>query len=74
MFTLLATNSDVEVVWIVFGAGGAREGEARRAATTVLARAKQSDVRILGFPDSFFPYDGAAIKSQFERSKMSAEG
>ncbi len=69
MLALLAAHSDVEVLWVVFGAGGAREDEARHAATTMLVNAKQSEVRIFGFPDSFFPYDGAAIKKQFEDIK-----
>ena len=69
VLALLAVNPDVEVQWVVFGARGPREDEARRAAAMVLAKAKRSDVAVLGFRDSFFPYDGAAIKTQFEEMK-----
>jgi LmbE family N-acetylglucosaminyl deacetylase len=69
MFALLAANAEVEVEWVVFGATGARDDEARRAAAVVLARARRSDVAVLGFRDSFFPYEAAAIKTRFEEMK-----
>jgi len=69
LFTLLEASPDVEVQWVVFGAQGAREEEARRSAGIVLAGAARARVEVLGFPDSFFPYEGAAIKRQFEEIK-----
>ena len=66
LLTMLRVNPETEVQWVVFGARGPREDEARRSADQMLAGAKRSDIAVLGFRDSFFPYDGAAIKSQFE--------
>ena len=69
LLTMLRVNPETEVQWVVFGARGPREDEARRSADQMLVGAKRSDIAVLGFRDSFFPYDGAAIKSQFEELK-----
>lgn len=69
LLTLLRGGTATEVEWVVFGAQGAREAEARRAAESVLAGACRSEVSVLGFPDSYFPYEGGAIKRQFEAIK-----
>ncbi len=69
LFTILEANRQVEVHWVVFGAHGQRAEEARRAAAAVLDLAAQSEVEILEFRDSFFPYEGAAIKEHFEDIK-----
>lgn len=69
LVTMLRVNPETEVQWVVFGARGPREDEARRSADQMLGGAKRSDIAVLGFRDSFFPHDGAAIKSQFEEMK-----
>jgi LmbE family N-acetylglucosaminyl deacetylase len=69
LVSLFRDRQDIEVQWVVFGAKGAREAEARNAAQLVLDGVKTVDVAVLGFQDSFFPYEGAAIKRQFEELK-----
>ncbi len=66
MLTLLAAHPNSSVRWVVFSGDAARAAEARASAADFLAAAGQRDVRTLGFRESFFPYDGAAIKSAFE--------
>ena len=66
LFSLFARSKNVHVRWVVFGAAGSRADEARSSAEVVLAGVAQTDVMIHGFRDSFFPYEGAAIKQQFD--------
>jgi len=66
---LLRERGDVRVAWVVLGATGERVAEAERSAADFLARAAETDVRIFGFEDSFFPYQGAAIKREFQKLK-----
>lgn len=55
--------------WIVFSASPTRHSEAQASAQAFLADAPASDIRVLSFRDGFFPYQGAAIKEQFEALK-----
>lgn len=68
---LLLTRSrpDVEITWVVLGADGAREQEARESAATFLAAAGTSEVIVHGFRDGFFPYEGDKVKDAFEELK-----
>lgn len=66
MLTLLAAHPGSSVRWLVFSGDETRSAEARASAADFLAAARERDVRTLGFRESFFPYDGAAIKSAFE--------
>ena len=59
----------LHVRWCVLSASGARAGEARRSASAFLAGAESSQVDLGTFPDSFFPYCGADIKSWMEDVK-----
>jgi LmbE family N-acetylglucosaminyl deacetylase len=63
---LLSTYSPVRVVWVVFGAEGIREREARSSATRFLAKAYAHEVIVTNVRDGFFPYEGAKIKEFFE--------
>jgi LmbE family N-acetylglucosaminyl deacetylase len=65
VLSLLRANPNAEILWVVFGADGARGDEARRSAASYLADVTRHEVKVFGFPDSFFPYEGAAIKKQF---------
>jgi LmbE family N-acetylglucosaminyl deacetylase len=69
MFALVNSDVKVDVHWAVFGATGDREVEARRSAAVVLAGAASQQVDVYGFTDSFFPYEGAAIKREFQAIK-----
>ena len=72
LLQLLATRSNVQVVWVVFSAAGAREAEARRGASLFLQRAARQTVSPLKFRDAFFPYHGESIKEHFEELKQNA--
>jgi LmbE family N-acetylglucosaminyl deacetylase len=69
LLTLIEANPAVEVQWVVFGARGERETEARQSAALMLTGAKQAHVEVLGFADAYLPYEGATIKRQFETIK-----
>lgn len=70
--TLLALTRGrpgIEVTWVVLGATGEREIEARRSAETFLANTGSATVAIHGFQDGYFPYVGSALKDVFEELK-----
>lgn len=66
---LLSEPRPVEVTWLVLAGGGSRKVEAEKCARGFLRGADSSDILIEDFRDGFFPYDGAAIKTYFERLK-----
>lgn len=69
---LLRDYPTTVVHWVVFGAVGAREQEARRSAACFL-EARARAVVIHGFTDGFFPYEGQAIKQAFEQLKCEVQ-
>ena len=66
---LTRSRPDVEVTWVVLGAEGAREAEARASAEGFLGSAAGSEVIVLGFKDAYMPYRGEAVKDAFEDLK-----
>jgi LmbE family N-acetylglucosaminyl deacetylase len=66
---LTRARTDIEVTWVVFGATGEREFEARRSAETFLASAGAADISVHGFQDGYFPYAGSDLKDVFEDLK-----
>jgi LmbE family N-acetylglucosaminyl deacetylase len=66
---LLSCNQNVEVVWVVFSSSKEREREARKSAGLFLGQAKQKEIIVKDFRDSFFPFEGAKIKDFFEELK-----
>ncbi len=62
---------DIEARWVVFAASGPRAGEARRAASLFLEKARKKTITVKNFRDSFFPFEGARIKAYFEELKES---
>lgn len=66
---MLSSNPAINVQWVVLGAAGDREKEARESAECFLGRAAVKKIVIKGFRDSFFPYIGAEIKEYFEQIK-----
>jgi LmbE family N-acetylglucosaminyl deacetylase len=66
---LAAEVQELEIVWIVFGASGEREREARESAALFLDSVRRKEVVVKSFKDSFFPFEGARIKSYFEELK-----
>jgi LmbE family N-acetylglucosaminyl deacetylase len=69
---LLASRQEMDIVWVVFGAGGNREQEARTSATLFLSQARNKNIIIKNFRDSFFPFEGAQIKGFFEELKSTS--
>ena len=69
LLQLTESEDPVEVTWIVFGAEGRREREARESAQALLAHAKSAEIRVERFRDGFFPAQSAAIKEYFEALK-----
>jgi LmbE family N-acetylglucosaminyl deacetylase len=70
--TLLALSRagpEVEITWVVLGAEGERELEARASAEAFVAAATRSEVVVHGFRDGFFPYIGGDVKDVFEGLK-----
>lgn len=66
---LLAEHPGSQVDWVVLSSNPEREKEARAAAADFLAGAGSARVRVEAFRESFFPYQGAAIKDFFEEVK-----
>jgi LmbE family N-acetylglucosaminyl deacetylase len=70
--TLLALTRalpEVEVTWVVLGAEGEREREARASAEAFMDAATRSEFVVHGFRDGFFPYVGGEVKDVFEELK-----
>jgi LmbE family N-acetylglucosaminyl deacetylase len=69
ILSLIKRCKTVEVDWLVFSAPKGRDREARRSAAMFLKGAARMRVVLKGFRDGFFPFDGAAIKTEFEALK-----
>lgn len=69
ILTLTEANPKLEILWVVFSAGGARTGEARRSARSFLKRAGKAEVVVKDFRISYFPFQGEEIKDYFETLK-----
>jgi LmbE family N-acetylglucosaminyl deacetylase len=73
VLSLLAERAGVTVHWVVLSADAIREREARNSAARFLRRAASRHVRIEHFPDSFMPWNGAAVKYVFEQLKSTID-
>jgi LmbE family N-acetylglucosaminyl deacetylase len=69
LLALTGARPEVEVTWVVLGAEGRREHEARASAEAFTAGASHSEVVVHGFRDGFFPYIGGEVKDVFEELK-----
>jgi LmbE family N-acetylglucosaminyl deacetylase len=69
---LLASQQEIDIVWVVFGAGSKREQEARASAALFLSQAKNKNIIVKSFRDGFFPFEGAQIKDFFEELKSTS--
>lgn len=72
ILSLLGSQPDTEVLWVVFSASGERIGEARNSARAFLPKSVVREVRVLDFPTSFFPSQAVQIKQHFETLKSFA--
>jgi len=69
---LIAANPDIEVRWVVVGAGDSvRAQEARRSAALFTTGARGVEVSTLGFRDAYLPWQGDKVKEAFESLKAS---
>jgi LmbE family N-acetylglucosaminyl deacetylase len=66
---MLERGIRLEVFWIVLSGAAERETEARASAADFLSAATSAQVEVKSFRDGFFPEQGGAIKSWFERFK-----
>jgi LmbE family N-acetylglucosaminyl deacetylase len=74
LLTLVESNPELEVTWLVLNAEGERAGEAEASARAFLRGARRAPRIVLeSFRDSFFPYVGAEVKEAFERLKPTVE-
>jgi LmbE family N-acetylglucosaminyl deacetylase len=69
LLALTRAQPEVEVTWVVLGAHGTREREARASAKAFLGAASRSEVVVHGFRDGYFPYIGGEVKDVFEELK-----
>lgn len=70
---LIETHPNLNFYWVVFGANQPqRASEAEASAEAFLRGAQEKKVVVKGFRDSFFPYNGTAIKEEFEQFKTFA--
>ncbi len=67
---LLDSGQPVAINWVVFSGEGERQREALESSEIFLARAKTKNVAVMAFRDGFFPYEGGAIKEEFEALKQ----
>jgi LmbE family N-acetylglucosaminyl deacetylase len=66
---LLREYPGLEVCWMVLSAHGDRLLEAQASAELMLPKDAQREIVIHSFRDGFLPYEGAAVKEQFELVK-----
>ena len=69
LLTLLERNPNLEVMWVVFSAGGVRTKEANASARDFLRKARRPQVIVKDFRTSFFPMEEEPIKEFFETLK-----
>jgi LmbE family N-acetylglucosaminyl deacetylase len=57
------------VFWVVLSADDRRRAEAEKSALQVLKSAARTNIRVMSFKESYFPFAGDPIKSFFESLK-----
>ena len=69
VLSLVREHPEIDVTWVVLGASGVRELEARASAEAFLGGAANVEIVVHAFRDGFFPYIGAEVKELFESLK-----
>jgi LmbE family N-acetylglucosaminyl deacetylase len=69
LLALTRARPDVQVTWVVLTGSDERTQEATASASAFLGAAESSDVRVLGFRESFLPHQGTDVKEAFETLK-----
>jgi len=74
LMRLIAEHPGLEIRWVVLGGvDPARADEARRGAAAFTAGAGKVDVVVLGYQDTFLPWQGRQVKETFEALKTDFE-
>ena len=71
LLSILDDRPSVNVRWQVFASTPARKQEAVEGAKRICGGAESVEIEILDFEDGYLPYDGAAVKDAFEKTKGS---
>jgi LmbE family N-acetylglucosaminyl deacetylase len=66
---LIEEYEQLEIYWVVFSARGQRRREACASAQSVLEKIKKKTIITKSFKDGFFPFQGSAVKKEFEALK-----
>ncbi len=69
VLSLTRAQPALDITWVVLGADGEREREARSSAKTFLGSAERSEVIVHGFRNGYFPHIGEQVKDVFEELK-----
>lgn len=72
LLRLAESVPDMIVRWVVFSGDDTRRGEAAAAAEEFLAGVERREIILHRFRESYFPWDGGAIKAAFEELKSFA--
>lgn len=67
---LIESHNNIVFYWVVFSAAQQRTREAFESANNFLRHAKDKNIVIKNFRDSFFPYIGIEIKEYFEQLRQ----
>lgn len=67
LLELVAHDPSLSVHWVVLSAAGERAGEARAGAARFLDGVREQRVVVERFRDTYFPYDGGALKERIHR-------
>lgn len=70
---LMEENPGLEVHWVVLSAPGGRSSEAQNSAANLLGAARQSDVRVADFRETYFPYLGNEVKAYLAQLGLEVE-
>src|SRR4051812_560749 len=62
LLSLIAAQPELEICWVVLSGEQSRAAEAARSCQAFCQGAARTELVQQAFRDSFFPYDGAAIK------------
>ena len=73
ILSILNSNANVHVRWIVFSSNEKRKAEATAGARLFTEKAEALDLKIYNFRDGFLPYHGEEVKQQFEEIKKQAD-
>jgi LmbE family N-acetylglucosaminyl deacetylase len=69
ILSLIDSNPDVNITWVVFSSNEQRKVEATLGANLFTNNREALNLKILDFKDGYLPYHGEAVKEAFESIK-----